>query len=219
MAAPLAARAGAEFIVSVGVPPGTAAVSARLDLAYDPAQLEPIGAAVSAPGRIPLKVDGTASVRFKVLVPQGRVQVRAENLVGVDPAGTTLPMLAPAPVDIMIRLRDRRARQRALENRCRAPLGCCPQLAPIARGSRRSLSVERVHADRARDLVALSLRSLATGLLPLTRLANQRSRAGAARRAATSAPASMPTSRRPTRDEWSARPTKNRLSALSPSPR
>jgi hypothetical protein len=102
MAAPLAARAGAEFIVSVGVPPGTAAVSARLDLAYDPAQLEPIGAAVSAPGRMPLKVDGTASVRFKVLVPQGRVQVRAENLVGVDPAGTTLPMLAPAPVDITI---------------------------------------------------------------------------------------------------------------------
>ncbi len=102
MAAPLAARAGAEFIVSVGVPPGTAAVSARLDLAYDPAQLEPIGAAVSAPGRMPLKVDGTASVRFKVLVPQGRVQVRAENLVGVDPAGTTLPMLPPAPVDITI---------------------------------------------------------------------------------------------------------------------
>ena len=102
MAAPLAARAGNEFLLSVGVPPGTQAVSARVELAYDPAQLQPVGAAVSSPGRLPLKVDGTASVRFKVLVQQGRVQVRAENLIGVDPAGSPVPMLAPAPVDITI---------------------------------------------------------------------------------------------------------------------
>ncbi len=102
MAAPLAARTGNEFLLSVGVPPGTQAVSARLELAYDPAQLEPIGAAVSAPGRLPLKVDGTASVRFKVVAQQGRVQVRAENLIGVDQAGASVPMLSPAPVDITI---------------------------------------------------------------------------------------------------------------------
>jgi hypothetical protein len=102
MAAPLAAKSGNEFLLSVGVPPGTSAVSARLELAYDPSQLEAIGAAVSAPGRLPLKVDGTASVRFKVLAPQGRAQVRAENLVGVDPGGATVPMMPPAPVDITI---------------------------------------------------------------------------------------------------------------------
>ena len=102
MAAPLAAKTGNEFLVSVGLPPGMGAVSARLELAFDPTQLEPIGAAVSAPGRLPLKVDGSASVRFKVVTQQGRAQLRAEQVVGLDAAGATLPMLAPAPVDITI---------------------------------------------------------------------------------------------------------------------
>ena len=102
MAAPLAAKTGNEFLVSVGLPPGTAAVSARLELAFDPTQLEPIGTAVSAPGRLPLKVEGSASVRFKAVAQQGRAQLRAEQVVGLDAAGATLPMLAPAPVDITI---------------------------------------------------------------------------------------------------------------------
>ncbi|HTS53413.1 MAG TPA: hypothetical protein VMH26_09095, partial [Burkholderiales bacterium] len=102
MAAPLAAKTGNEFLVSVGLPPGTPAVSARLELAFDPTQLEPIGAAVSSPGHLPLKVDGTASVRFKVVAQQGRAQLRAEQVVGLDASGGSLPMLAPAPVDITI---------------------------------------------------------------------------------------------------------------------
>jgi len=102
MAAPLAAKTGNEFLVSVGLPPGTAAVGARVELAFDPTQLEPIGAAVSAPGRLPLKVEGSASVRFKVVAPQGRAQLRAEQVVGIDAAGASVPMLAPAPVDITI---------------------------------------------------------------------------------------------------------------------
>ncbi len=102
MAAPLAAKTGNEFLVSVGLPPGTAAVSARLELTFDPTQLEPIGAAVSAPGRLPLKVEGSASVRFKAVAQQGRAQLRAEQVVGLDAAGASLPMLAPAPIDITI---------------------------------------------------------------------------------------------------------------------
>jgi hypothetical protein len=102
MAAPLAAKTGNEFLVSVGLPPGTAAVSARLELAFDPTQLQPIGVAVSAPGRLPLKVDGTASVRFKVVAQQGQAQLRAEQVVGLDAAGGNLPMLPPAPIDITI---------------------------------------------------------------------------------------------------------------------
>jgi hypothetical protein len=35
--------------------PGTPAVSARLELTYDPSRLEPVGAAVSAPGRLPVQ--------------------------------------------------------------------------------------------------------------------------------------------------------------------
>ena len=89
-------------MLSIGLPPGTPAVSAQLDLAYDPAQLEPVGAAASAPGRVPVKVDGTASVRFKVLAQQGKVQVRAENVVGVDSGGGSMPILPPAPLDIAV---------------------------------------------------------------------------------------------------------------------
>ena len=102
IAAPLAAKSGNEFMVSVGLPPGTAAVSARLELAFDPTQLQPLGIAVSAPGRLPLKVDGSASVRFKVVAQQGQAQLRAEQVVGLDASGAPLPMLAPAPVDITI---------------------------------------------------------------------------------------------------------------------
>jgi len=102
IAVPLAAKTGTELLVSLGVPPGVAAVGARLDLAYDPSQLQPIGVAPSAPGRLPVKVEGATSVRFKLVATQGTVQVRAENVVGVDAAGANVPMQPPAPVDIAV---------------------------------------------------------------------------------------------------------------------
>jgi len=102
MAAPLAVRSGNEVLVSIGLPPGTAAVSARLELAYDPAQLEPVGSAVSAPGRLPLKVDGSISVRFKVLAGSGKAQISADNVVGLDATGANVAMLPPPPVEISI---------------------------------------------------------------------------------------------------------------------
>jgi hypothetical protein len=89
-------------MVSLGLPPGTPAVSARLELTYDPTRLEPVGAAVSAPGRLPVKVDGSASVRFKVIGQQGRTQVRTENVVGLDAAGSPTPLQAPAAMDMTI---------------------------------------------------------------------------------------------------------------------
>jgi hypothetical protein len=41
-------------------------------------------------------------VRFKVVAQQGRAQLRAEQVVGLDAGGGSLPMLAPAPVEITI---------------------------------------------------------------------------------------------------------------------
>src|SRR5262249_31187417 len=70
IAVPRAAKTGTELLVSLGVPPGTAAVGARVDLAFDPSQLQPVGVAPSAPGRLPVKVEGAASVRFKVVATQ-----------------------------------------------------------------------------------------------------------------------------------------------------
>jgi hypothetical protein len=60
MAAPLAANTGNEFVVCVGLPPGTPAMSARLEPTFDPTLLEPIGAAV---GRLP-----RCSRRHRILV-------------------------------------------------------------------------------------------------------------------------------------------------------
>jgi general secretion pathway protein D len=102
VAAPLAAKAGTDVMVSIGLPPGTPAVSARLELTYDPSRLEPVGAAVSAPGRVPVKVDGSASVRFKVIGGQGRTQVRTENVMGLDATGNVTPLQAPAAMDMTI---------------------------------------------------------------------------------------------------------------------
>lgn len=102
VAAPLAAKSGQDVMVSIGLPPGTPAVSARLELTYDPSRLEPVGAAVSAPGRLPVKVDGSASVRFKVIGQQGRTQVRTENVIGLDASGNATPLQAPAAMDMTI---------------------------------------------------------------------------------------------------------------------
>jgi len=102
LSAPLAARSGAEIVVSLTLAPGSGAVRATAEVAYDPQQLEAVGAPASAPGRVPLRVDGTAAVRFKVLTTAGRAQVRVDNVVGVDPAGGTVPVQGPGPVDITI---------------------------------------------------------------------------------------------------------------------
>ncbi|HXX12814.1 MAG TPA: secretin N-terminal domain-containing protein [Burkholderiales bacterium] len=102
IAVPLAAKTGTELLVSLGVPPGTSAVGARVELAFDPSQLQPLGVAPSAPGRVPVKVEGAASVRFKVVAAPGTVQVRAENVVGIDAGGGNVPMQPPAPVDITV---------------------------------------------------------------------------------------------------------------------
>jgi general secretion pathway protein D len=102
LSAPLAARSGAEIVVSLTLAPGSGAVRATAEVAYDPQQLEAVGAPASAPGRLPLRVDGTAAVRFKVLTTAGRAQVRVDNVVGVDPAGGTVPVQGPGPVDITI---------------------------------------------------------------------------------------------------------------------
>ena len=39
---------------------------------------------------------------LEVVAPPGTVQVRAENVVGVDAAGGNVPMQPPAPVDITV---------------------------------------------------------------------------------------------------------------------
>jgi len=47
-------------------------------------------------------VDGSASIRFKVIGQPGRTQVRTENVVGVDANGNAIPLQAPAAMDMTI---------------------------------------------------------------------------------------------------------------------
>jgi hypothetical protein len=102
MAAPLAARSGSDIAVSLSLTPGAAASRATAELAYDPLQLEPVGSATSSPGRLPIRIDGSVAVRFRLLLAAGRAQVRVENVVGVDQNGNTVPVAAPGPVEIAV---------------------------------------------------------------------------------------------------------------------
>ena len=102
LAAPLTARGGAEVLISLALAPGSSATRATAELVYDPLQLEPVGAPSSSPGRVPVRIDGSAAVRFRVLLTGGRAQLRVDNAVGVDASGGSVPVNVPAPVDITI---------------------------------------------------------------------------------------------------------------------
>jgi hypothetical protein len=102
MAAPIAARSGSDIAVSLSLTPGGGASRATAELAYDPLQLEPVGGATSSPGRLPVRIDGSVAVRFRLLLAAGRAQVRVENVVGVDQNGNTVPVAAPGPVEIAV---------------------------------------------------------------------------------------------------------------------
>ncbi|HEU5284818.1 MAG TPA: secretin N-terminal domain-containing protein [Burkholderiales bacterium] len=102
MAAPIAARSGSDIAVSLSLTAGGTASRATAELAYDPLQLEPVGAATSSPGRLPVRIDGSTAVRFRLLLAAGRAQVRVENVVGIDASGNTVPVAAPGPVEIAV---------------------------------------------------------------------------------------------------------------------
>jgi general secretion pathway protein D len=102
LAAPLGARAGSEILVSMSLAPGGSATRATAEMGYDPLQLEPVGAAASTPGRLPVRIDGSAAVRFRVLLSAGRAQIRLDNVVGVNEQGETVSVAVPGPVDITV---------------------------------------------------------------------------------------------------------------------
>lgn len=102
MAAPPSARGGSDIIVSLSLPPGGAAQRASAELVYDPLQLEAVGVPGASPGRVPLRIDGSAAVRFRVLLAGGRAQLRAENVLGTDAGGNAVAVTAPGPIEISI---------------------------------------------------------------------------------------------------------------------
>ncbi|HZP92632.1 MAG TPA: tetratricopeptide repeat protein [Burkholderiales bacterium] len=102
LSAPLQAPAGSDFAVAVSVPTGTTG-AVQVDLLYDPGKLAAVGAQGS-PGRVPLEVSGTASVRFHALPGQsGPAQISIGSISGgAGPAGEPVQLTAPAPVTVNI---------------------------------------------------------------------------------------------------------------------
>jgi general secretion pathway protein D len=104
-AAPSQAVAGREFTISIGIPPGTEARVARLEIAYDPKVLQPVGGAPLGEGRLAVDIQGPVAagapaapteVRFRVLATTpGATQLRVEGAGAIDFGGNPIGVVVP----------------------------------------------------------------------------------------------------------------------------
>jgi general secretion pathway protein D len=104
-AAPSQALLGGEFAVSLGLPPGAEARSARVEISFDPAILQPLGGTRLAEDRVALDVQGPvaagaaaapAELRFRVLATApGATQLVVVSAAGFDVAGNPLGVAGP----------------------------------------------------------------------------------------------------------------------------
>lgn len=110
--APAQAVARREFAVSIGLPPGVDARSARLEIAYDPALVQPLGRSATGTGKIALDVPGPAAaggwaapveLRFRVLatVPTS-TELRVDSASAISAAGLLAAVVAPPPHTLAI---------------------------------------------------------------------------------------------------------------------
>lgn len=111
--APSRVAIGSEFAVSVGLPAGGEARAARVEIAFDPAVLQPAGGVPIGDGRVALDVQGPvaagasappAELRFRVLTAApGTTQLVVVSAVGSDSAGRAVGVAGPGShtVDIV----------------------------------------------------------------------------------------------------------------------
>ena len=111
-AAPSQVAVGSEFAVSLGLPSGADARSARLEIAFDPKTLQALGGTPLGDGRVGLDVQGPvaagasappAELRFRVLATApATTQIRIESAAGVDVAGNPAGITAPGAHTVSI---------------------------------------------------------------------------------------------------------------------
>jgi general secretion pathway protein D len=104
-AAPSQVVVGQEFTINVGIPPGTDARAARLEIAYDPKVLQPIGGAPIGEGRVAVDVQGPVAagataapteLRFRVLATAPTsTQIRVEGAGAIDFGGGPIGVIVP----------------------------------------------------------------------------------------------------------------------------
>jgi len=107
LSAPPRAAPGAEVTVSAAMLPHVSAVSASLELVYDPALLMPVGVdPAGANGRLPLQLARSggyarSDVRFRVVArAPARTQLSIGNAAAQDATQGTVPVNVPPPVTI-----------------------------------------------------------------------------------------------------------------------
>lgn len=103
--APAQVTAGREFAVSVGLPPGADARSARIEIAYDSSLVQPLGRSATGPGRVALDAPGPGGsggwaapveLRFRVLAAApSSTQLRVASAAAVSGAGLPAPVRIP----------------------------------------------------------------------------------------------------------------------------
>jgi general secretion pathway protein D len=101
LSAPLQAQAGREFAIALSAPPG-AGGALQVELVYDPARLEAVGA--DGGGTLSLQVSGTATQRFRALPGQtGPASIAVASISAGDGGGDERSLEAPPPVMVDIR--------------------------------------------------------------------------------------------------------------------
>lgn len=104
-AAPSQVAIGREFAVSVGLPAGGEARAARVEIAFDPALLQPLGGAPLGDGRVTLDVQGPVAAGASAPPAELRFRVRAAapattelvvvTATATDPVGRAIGVTAP----------------------------------------------------------------------------------------------------------------------------
>ena len=102
LSGPPQVQMGREFAVAISVPPG-ASGGVRLEVLYDSSKLQALGLE-GMPGRLPLAVSGTATVRFRAIEGKsGPTQVSIGNISPAPGGGANaVQFSAPAPIAINV---------------------------------------------------------------------------------------------------------------------
>ncbi|MGH8701652.1 MAG: cohesin domain-containing protein [Burkholderiales bacterium] len=107
LAAPSRVAAGNALVVSIGLPPGDKARTARVELAYDPKVLAAVDAPATGSGRLTLELSGAtgplAQARFRAIAQSPtNTQIRIENAIATDARGASVAMATPGAHDVAI---------------------------------------------------------------------------------------------------------------------
>jgi general secretion pathway protein D len=106
MTAPAEVARGAVFGVQLGLPEALEIRDGSVELSYDPAVLEPLGAPARSPGRLQVAASGMSSgaeVRFRVIgAPSSQSALAVSAMQLVDQTGDTIRVTPPPALTVTV---------------------------------------------------------------------------------------------------------------------